>query len=665
MKEEARFRRETAAQKTQGRQVCWMENRGLSFAVIVSGIDEEYQNMVLRGIQKYASDHAVTICRFVAFGGVLKNQKHDAGEYHIYRLANFSRFDGVILLTNTIASEAQTEQVLSRVHAAGIPAVCIDGEPEGAYSVGIDNYKAMYALTEHFLRDHGVRRLNYISGPDGNPESRQRYQAFCDALAAYDVPLDPRRVYHGAFRSQDGRDAAEAFLKMELPFPEAIICANDVMALSALMTLEEHGVRAPQDVLISGFDNIDRARNYSPELTSVARPLFESGYQACELLLRHIRGENPERTVLLDTIPIFTESCGCHNAMGDSIEAFKRANYQVLERYRVDVQRNNRMISRLTEADSMEENIGQLKEFLKEISCGAFYLCLCTDWYGMKEHHDGCWMRFELEDCFSEGYTPEMTIALAYRDGAFCTEGTFSTAQMLPAIWEQQGCHIYDFLPVHFRERCLGYCVFQDSDFPMQSPVFRSWIMHLSNALENVRKIICMDMAVQKLDQLYVIDSLSEIYNRNGFARGSKALYDRCIQERLPVMVMFLDMDDLKYINDHFGHKAGDDAIRVVGRALQEICDHGEVYSRFGGDEFQIFGAGYTKEMAETLEERLQAYFRGYNVSSGRPYQVGASIGYHIAVPDAKTSLFGLMTIADQEMYEVKKQRKLKKLMEN
>ena len=74
----------------------------LNIAVMVSGIDEEYQHDILQGIHEFARNHHINICHFVAFGGMLGNPNHDAGEYNIFNLVNYDKLDGAILLTNTI-----------------------------------------------------------------------------------------------------------------------------------------------------------------------------------------------------------------------------------------------------------------------------------------------------------------------------------------------------------------------------------------------------------------------------------------------------------------------------------------------------------------------------------------------------------------------------------
>ena len=91
-------------------------------AVIVAGIDEEYQNSVIDGIISCARKENANVSCFAAFGGVIANSKYDIGEYNIYSLVNYNQFDGVVLLTNTICDEGEKAKILSAVRSSGIPA---------------------------------------------------------------------------------------------------------------------------------------------------------------------------------------------------------------------------------------------------------------------------------------------------------------------------------------------------------------------------------------------------------------------------------------------------------------------------------------------------------------------------------------------------------------
>ena len=251
-----------------------------------------------------------------------------------------------------------------------------------------------------------------------------------------------------------------------------------------------------------------------------------------------------------------------------------------------------------------------------------------------------------------------MLLPLAYYDGKFTTGESFHTDIMLPRLRAESDKprRLY-FVPLHFRERCLGYFVIVNSDIPMTSALFHSWSINISNSLENFRKLLCLDEVVQELDKLYAVDSLTGVFNRNGFNRETSEPFRRCIEEKRSAMIMFVDMDGLKQINDSYGHKAGDHAIRSIASILQESCINDELTCRFGGDEFFIFATDYTEDDVLALRARMQAQIDICNRNSGHPYLLSISVGAYITVPVAGTSLFQLITVADSRMYEEKKKK--------
>lgn len=632
--------------------------RYINIAVIVSGIDEYYQSCILEGIQKFALSHQINLAHFIAFGGTMFDTKHDTGEYNIFSLPDFSYFDGAILLLNTISSSSETESIISRIKQAGIPAVSIDRDIPEFYHIGIDNSSAMEKIVEHFINYHGFRTFNYISGPENNSESVQRYNSFRKVLKKYNLPFDDRRVYFGDFRALSGRQAAEYFLSSGLPLPDAVISANDVMAVSAMSVFEEHNLKIPNDVCFSGFDNTYDARNYSPELTSIQRPLSESGILSCRILYEHINGRRTERNFILDMKPRFTQSCGCQSYNPETSESFRKHNYKILENNAVSRSMINRMSCRLIDCDNFEEYIEKLKPFVTEIKAEEFYLCLCDNWNAGIDGSGN--YNFQMNQDFSvERYTENVVIPCSFRNGKFSSIPSFESKNMVPDMFSDTGKNkFYYFVPLHFRERCLGYLAILNSDFLIKTPMFQTWSITICSSLENIRKIECLDNAVKKLDRLYTVDTLSGIYNRNGFNNNSTELFNYCIKRKRPVMLMFIDMDNLKVINDNLGHKSGDSAIHAIAEAIRDSCTNGEVYCRFGGDEFIVFAADYTEKEARILTEKIHENIRKKSENLNQKYTLTASIGYHIQIPDENTQIFQLVTIADHVMYEQKKKKK-------
>ncbi|HBB19826.1 MAG TPA: arabinogalactan endo-1,4-beta-galactosidase, partial [Ruminococcus sp.] len=146
-------------------------------AVIVAGIDQSYQSAILEGMRTSAAGCGLDISVFASFSGTMGNPRHDTGEFNIFRLPDFSNFDGAVLLTNTIDYPPVVSDIITRIRQAKIPAVCIDNDIPDMLYIGIDNRTAMRRITEHFIKVHGFTDICYISGPADNPESADRLGA--------------------------------------------------------------------------------------------------------------------------------------------------------------------------------------------------------------------------------------------------------------------------------------------------------------------------------------------------------------------------------------------------------------------------------------------------------------------------------------------------------
>ena len=197
------------------------------------------------------------------------------------------------------------------------------------------------------------------------------------------------------------------------------------------------------------------------------------------------------------------------------------------------------------------------------------------------------------------------------------------------------------------------------STVPIHNSMFQSWCITISNSLENIRKLMSLDDAVKRLEKLYAQDTFSGIYNRNGFVQATDEIYRRCMNEGRSIMLMFIDLDGLKSINDTYGHSTGDNAICCIADVLRKSCQKNEIYCRFGGDEFIVFGADYTDEDARRLTDRINENIGKINADMNNPFMLSASTGYVITVPKPGEDLFRFVSAADQEMYEEKRKKKM------
>ena len=624
-------------------------------AVIVAGIDQSYQKCILNGLESAAAECSLDFTVFASFSGTMGNPRHDKGEFTIFRLPDLNDFDGAVLLTNTIDYPAVVQDIITSVRNAGIPAVSIDNDIPDMMHIGIDNNSAMRRITEHFIKHHGFTRFNYISGPVDNPESAERLTAFLTVLDENGLTIDKERIFYGDFRAPSGRNAIDAFMNNAPEMPQVIICANDVMAATAINRLSEIGYNVPDDIAVSGFDNTYGSANFQIEITSVERPLTTTGQLACKMLYDYFNNIPHERSITLSADPIFSESCGCRSTNSHEVSEFRElnvVNYRRFELTQTYMSRFNRLSCDLLGVNTFGEYIGCLKAFVHEIDPEEFYFCLCDDWD--KENFS------EDNPGVHDFYTEKMIAPIIYKKGSFYPEEIFDHRKLLPeAARSDNAGHLYYIVPMHFSERCLGYMAIRSSRIPLHNSMFQSWCITISNSLENIRKLLSLDDAVKSLEKLYAMDTFSGIYNRNGFVKATDELYHSCMEHGRSIMLMFIDLDGLKVINDTYGHSTGDSAICCIADVLRKSCMKNEIYCRFGGDEFIVFGADYTEEDAKRLTDRIDENIGKINASMNNPFMLSASTGYVITVPKEGEDLFRFVSAADQEMYEEKRKKKM------
>jgi LacI family transcriptional regulator len=224
------------------------------------------------------------------------------------RLQSLSgKVDGLLIGEGIVPSEE-----LARL-AERLPVVVVAGDPaeHAADVVTADNRSGSAALGRHLVEVHGRRRIFHVDGPPSAPDAKERRLALNEVVQAHHgVALVGS--YSGRFSVQSGEEAGELLLADRAALPDAIVCANDQMAIGVLQALASGGVRVPEDLSVTGFDDIFPGSLFEPSLTTVHQPMRLLGERACARLLDRIaRPDLPTQVELLPTELVLRKSCGC------------------------------------------------------------------------------------------------------------------------------------------------------------------------------------------------------------------------------------------------------------------------------------------------------------------------------------------------------------------
>jgi LacI family transcriptional regulator len=203
--------------------------------------------------------------------------------------------DGVVMAAGNVTAQAPFGPA-----GLGVPAVCVGGSLDDDPHVDLvtpDDGVGSHAAVCHLIA-RGARRIAMVMGPASSGSARD--EGYSRALTEAGLPVDPELMVRGDWTRPGGHKAMHA-LMAGADRPDAVFCANDLMAIGAIDAVHELDLTVPGDVAVVGFDDVDAATIVNPPLTTVRNPAYETGYTAGELLLSRIlgsyRGEG--RTVVL------------------------------------------------------------------------------------------------------------------------------------------------------------------------------------------------------------------------------------------------------------------------------------------------------------------------------------------------------------------------------
>ena len=191
-----------------------------------------------------------------------------------------------------------------------IPVATLATRVEGASLIISDNYESEKKAVEHLISVHQCKKIAYVRGPQGNDEADQRYQGYLDALTENNLPIDEEIIFQGNWFFKSGENAVRYFIDEKQFKLDAIVCANDNMAHSAVDHLRKRNIRIPDEIRIIGYDNGIYAENHN--FSSISQPHEAMARLAIDELKRRI--DHPDQPAKIIKYPgslILRNSCGC------------------------------------------------------------------------------------------------------------------------------------------------------------------------------------------------------------------------------------------------------------------------------------------------------------------------------------------------------------------
>ncbi len=567
-----------------------------------------------------------------------------SAECAVFDFIPYKKFELLILMDEKIKSHRVSERIIAGAHEAGLPVIVLDGHYEGCSNIRYDFRKGFEGVVRHVIEDHHAKRPHIMAGIPDNPFSDERIEVFKEVLKDNGIPFDDSMVSYGLFWATPARKATSELLERD-ELPDAIICANDIMAINVSDVLQAAGIDVPGQVIVTGFDGYDEVFMVTPCITTVDCAPAAMAKTCSEILERCINGEILEPSVKPDLI--INESCGCPRCTTQRRSALNNFN-QSFYRYQDDTRLSHDSITGMLTANSVEETSFSIIEALKgmaarfsaSVSCIADKKCFSTEHYFFTE-------------CFSDN---EEYVLFFDSDQKADTETPFDINNILPRENErlETGYPIV-INALDYMNRCMGYIAYSFTSSEITEFAQTANITEMINmGLGGYITTQYQQYLIGKVADMYRLDALTGLYNRASFNEALKALQAQVPKEGLPLLIIMADLDGLKTINDNLGHEAGDHAIAAVAAALKNACPKDALCVRYGGDEMlALVPVNYDKEEILKKIHEMMA-----ESSRKEGFTISASCGFYETRLYSDTDLKTEVKKADEQMYLIKNERK-------
>ncbi len=617
-----------------------------------------FDNAVYQALEQEAKKHDFDVIVFTTVGYFSSQNEYDAQEQGMFAFAPIEQLDGIIAAPDTYEIEGFREQLHNElIRRAKCPVVAIRHLGEKYDCVYVDQGLAFRPLLQHLLDYHGLKRISFLAGYKGHPDSELRLKAFREEMTARGLTVDEeKQVTYGNMWLNCGQKAYEDLFSDPEDTPQAIVCANDYMAVGMMMTLREKGIRVPEDVIVTGYDNVPSIALNEPTLTTVEQDFTEMTRIAMEELDRQIRKretaetETGNRKIPLGGRLIFGESCGC-GCRGDDyyvkISAQRGRQVDIMNTREVGM---TYLTIEMNACDDLKDLHRVLVDKMNDTpSVRDYYLCLFE-----KGKDD------RGEPVFAEEMTDTACLVHVMRDRQ--DHGmpmiTFDRSQLLPEMAERTDeAQVFFLMLLHQRENAYGYSMFHYQPGEVPSNFFQHWNIVLSGALSNMHKRNELMLLYEERRLSSITDVMTRLLNRRGLEEQLMPVWQQLCARRENAAFVSFDMDWLKQINDNYGHQAGDYAIRLTGNAIRRAAPKDAILARVGGDEFLAVLPRANRQDADRFMDSFQRELELLNRQEDRAFNVESSCGAVVFKLNSLSTIEECIQKSDEEMYREKDKR--------
>ena len=616
-------------------------------ALLFSGADPERQREKITQLHKSLAKRGAAVYVLSCYEAMGGSDK-PVGDQFIYTLAHEDMFDGCVIDDHINVGFTQNYLINGNI-LENKACVFYNAEMDKFCCVSFDTYATVFEMLEHLVAVHGCKKINYVANfkwLSGRYKEYAGTSAYKDVCAKYGIEFDERRLVTMPVSMEGAEKLPDEFDALGVGDCDAVFCNSDINAIGLCHSYLKRGIRVPDDIKIMALRRSGNAAGFKPDISAGMLDEELAADTITDLLYDNMEGRVTNAYRMFAMKGEYGGSCGCCDKMPPF--DMERCRINILNKINSGDQIRIMMTfsNSLEKVTSLEEYAANIKKMYDSLGCRNYAVCL--------NKADIPYITHEVAEDLFDPSNPfgDRLYVVAGKKGNEELDGLeFDRKDISP--FEVKAGDIVTIMPITHNERTFGYTVLYNDFQPYELFNYRICYESLGSSIENLRRQFILRATIKKLDELRIRDALTGLYNRASIQR-----FEAKMLSAKTYTVVMLDMDNLKGINDVYGHEEGNRAIKFLANEIKKEVSEDDYAIRYGGDEFVVLCPGdkgdFWSEMRRTINESL---FKMQKMLKLR-YDLGVSIGFAVNYPDSRKRFSDVIEAADESMYADKSFRK-------
>lgn len=610
----------------------------------VTKIHDETRSEYTQRLFEYAEKMGYKVIVYNSFIDFYNMTSYLSGSSSVYDSISFSMLDAIVIMSETIYDQSIKDRIIKKAKLKKVPVFLIKGQAEGCISISDDYIEAYKEVIRHVVHDHGARDTFFIAGKKDNDNNTVlRLKCYKDVLEEEGIEFSEDNVGYGDYWNQPTHEIIDELIKRE-KFPDAVICANDSMAIAACERLKEYGKKVPDDVIVTGFDGISQAEYNLPPITTCREDIEGLAKLTVELIDRKLSGTLEGACFINPYKPHIRYSCGCNgDQANNSAELFsyiyeKNREMTAHEDFifsKIDAILNNptlsqaiRIISYLIPGDSF---LLLNNRFLAPLSQLSSELTVYEDEYTLVFHSDA-------------GFTDEKPYSpLSFRG-------------IYDLVYEKLSENMMTVVsPVFIGSTICGFYISNTRDIRNEGHKTKRIAKAINISFNDMFNRYKQNEMKRKAEESVYVNQVTQLANLRGSCKWFNDFLSDENNHKKHLSVSVYAIAKYKQLYENYGIEDAENAVRFVSEALQSANPKNCFIGQISENEFVIVNYyDHESQITKTINSATSNFFplmQDFNAENGKDYYVEVNCGCTVVAPGWSGTLSSLIKFASSELY--------------